>query len=180
MASEFNASQDLEQVRTSLTAYRSLFDSLGPDLHKTAPAVSKWCIAQHMYHVVLATDLGLGNVLALVREKGMLIRAEGKLHEAAEQVLTASQVERGTTQAPRMVQPGENVERAQIEAEFENLELSLSALGDPPRPIDGCPGWIKHQVLDTLNASQWMRFCKLHAEHHLAIMRDIQMALDPV
>lgn len=176
MAAEFDANQDLELIRNALTAYRGLFDRLGPALHQVAPEVSKWCIAQHMYHVVLATDLGLANVLALVREKGMLIRPEGQLSDYAEGVLTSPQP-RGETQAPRMVQPGDSVAPDQIETEFTNIEVSMTALEAPPRPFDGCPGWIKHQVLDTLNASHWMRFCRLHAEHHLGIMRDIEKAL---
>ena len=145
-------------------------------MHVTLEAVSGWSIAQHMYHVVLATDLGLGNVLSLVRKKGMLVREDGELGEYARSILTASQTERGTTQAPRMVQPGATVEIGQIENEFGNLETSLALLREPPVPIEGCPGWINHQVLDTLNASHWMRFCRLHAEHHLAIMRDIKTA----
>ena len=152
-------------------------DDLGPALHETLEAVSGWSIAQHMYHVVLATDLGLANVLSLVREKGMLVREDGELGEYAKSILTASKTERGTTQAPRMVQPGRTVEKEQIENEFGNLDSSLALLKEPPIPIEGCPGWINHQVLDTLNASHWTRFCRLHAEHHLAIMRDIETAL---
>ncbi len=177
MANQFDAIQDLALIRTSLITYRQLFENLGANLHKTVPIVSGWCIAQHMYHVVLATDLGLANVLSLVREKGMLIKPEGQLTEYAKSILTASQTKRGETQAPRMVQPGNTVDPDLIRSEFRNLEKSLDALGDPPRPMDGCPGWIKHQVLDTLDASHWMRFCQLHANHHLAIMQDIAKAL---
>lgn len=177
MAPQFDAIQDLALIRANLIKYRQLFENLGANLHKTAPNVSGWCIAQHMYHVVLATDLGLTNVLALVREKGMLIQPGGMLTEYAEGVLTAPQAQRGETQAPRMVQPGNSVDADQIMAEFENLERSLTALEDPPRPFEGCPGWIKHQILDTLNACHWMRFCRLHADHHLAIMEDIAKAL---
>ncbi len=177
MAPQFDAIQDLTRIRASLIKYRQLFEDLGANLHKTAPDVSGWCIAQHMYHVVLATDLGLSNVLALVREKGMLIKPEGRLTEYAEGVLTAPQSPRGEVQAPRMVQPGNSVDGDQIKTEFDNLERSLTVLENPPRPFEGCPGWIKHQILDTLNASHWMRFCRLHADHHLAIMEDIAKAL---
>ncbi len=179
MATKFDAIQDLALIRASLTEYRQLFENLGTDLHKPAPDVSLWCIAQHMYHVVLATDLGLSNILALVREKGMLIKSDGALSDFAEGVLTASQTQRGETEAPRMVQPGKTVESEQIKTEFENLERSLTALEDPARPFDGCPGWIRHQVLGPLNASHWMRFCRLHADHHLSIMRDIAKGLPP-
>ncbi|MCP5021500.1 MAG: hypothetical protein GY930_06960 [bacterium] len=177
MAPQFDAIQDLTLIRASLIKYRQLFEDLGANLHKTAPDVSGWCIAQHMYHVVLATDLGLANVLALVREKGMLIKPEGRLTEYAEGVLTAPQSPRGEVQAPRMVQPGNSVDGDQIKTEFDNLERSLTVLENPPRPLEGCPGWIKHQILDTLNASHWMRFCRLHANHHLAIMEDVAKAL---
>ncbi|MCB9908255.1 MAG: DinB family protein [Planctomycetes bacterium] len=140
-------------------------------------AVSGWSPAQHLYHVVLATDLGLGNVLALVRGKGILIRESGAIHPETEAILCSDSIPRGAAQAPRMVQPNERVEREQVEIELTNVDRSLQELESLADSIATSPGWIKHQVLGPLNASHWMRFCSLHAQHHLAIIEEIESAL---
>ncbi len=173
MTFSFDPQGDLREVARCVTEFRSCMDRLGSKLN-TKAEISGWSPAQHLYHVALATDLGLGNVLALVRRKGILIREEGELLPETLAILSSQDIPRGAAQAPRMVQPAEWVEREQIETEIENIERSLQAIKQESGAIEDCPGWIKHQMLGPLNASHWARFCCLHGKHHLNITEEIQ------
>ncbi|MEZ6021316.1 MAG: hypothetical protein R3F17_14855 [Planctomycetota bacterium] len=104
MTIEFDSNADLAS-RERVRDFRATLDRVGEHLNHRVESVSGWSVAQHLFHVVLATDLGLANVLALVRGKGILIRPEGALAPEAQAVLEAQTVPRGSTQAPRMVVP---------------------------------------------------------------------------
>ncbi|MEZ6005403.1 MAG: DinB family protein [Planctomycetota bacterium] len=177
MTIEFDSNADLASLRECVRDFRATLDRVGEHLNHRVESVSGWSVAQHLFHVVLATDLGLANVLALVRGKGILIRPEGALAPEAQAVLEAQTVPRGSTQAPRMVVPAEWVERASIEEELANVDRSIAELTASPVTPEASAGWIKHQVLGPLRASHWMRFCAMHARHHLAIIQDIAAAL---
>ena len=177
MNTDFDPQTDFEQVRRSSLEFQSLIDRLGSRLNTKAPGVSDWSSAQHLFHVTLATDLGLANVLSLLRGKGILIRPDGELHPDTRAVLLADGIPRGQADAPRMVLPGDLVEAAQIVTEVKNVGHSLDAIDPMRAALPECPGWIKHQVLGPLQAKHWLRFCNLHAEHHLKIIREIEAAL---
>ncbi len=177
MLADFDPVADRQQVDRSLAEFSSFLDRLGSALGTRVPEVSGWSAAQHLFHVTLATDLGLGNVLALRKGKGVLIRDEGELHPETRAVLLSPEIPRGQADAPRMVRPSEVVEPSQIQTELENTRRTLGELDALGGSLTDCKGWIKHQVLGPLQAIHWMRFCALHGEHHAKIVRDIESRL---
>lgn len=178
MPPDFDPIADRQQVDRSLKEFQSFVDRLGAALNTRVPDVSGWSAAQHLFHVTLATDLGLGNVLALRRGKGVLIREDGELHPETRAILLSPEIPRGQADAPRMVRPPEIVEASQITTELQHAQHSLLELDNLGGSLADCPGWIQHQVLGPLQAVHWMRFCALHAEHHAKIVREIEAHLD--
>ena len=148
----------------------------GGALEVRAPEVSGWGVAQHLYHVALATDLSLGNVRSLVRGQGMLVRAEGELGAYAAEVLGRDDQPRGVAEAPRMVRPGDVVNPVFLRREQAGNRALLAELAADPAAIAAAPGWVPHQELGTLQADHWLRFTALHARHHLLIVRDVLAA----
>ncbi len=140
------------------------------------PSISGWSVAEHFYHLCLATDLALRNVQSLVREKGRLITEEGGPNELAEEVLSLGTFPRGKSQAPRMVQPPEQIDPALLLQELGLLQESVVRTRAILGQVTAAPNRIPHQRLGNLDAGQWLRFAHLHAAHHLEIIRDLVQA----
>lgn len=158
---------DLEALRPAAD------DRDGQGAH--APTVSGWSVAQHLYHIALATDLSLGHVRRLV-DGSPLVSDEGALGPDAAEVLAREEQPRGVAEAPRIVQPGDRVEPAFLANEQAGNRELLAGLATRGDEIAAATGWIKHQDLGTLQAAQWLRFAVLHARHHIAIARDVVAA----
>ena len=107
----------------------------------------------------------------------MRIVHDGEPTPLAIQVLTDEHYPRGESQAPRMVRPPEEVDPQLLSQELERSRESLERTRSSTAAIGGCAGRIRHQILGQLNASEWLRFARLHANHHLEILRDIERAL---
>lgn len=137
------------------------------------PSLSGWSVAEHFYHLCLATDLALRNVQSLVRGKGRLITAEGGPNELAREVLSLGTFPRGKSHAPRMVQPPDPIDPALLLQELGLLQESVVRTRAILGQVVAAPNRIPHQRLGNLDAGQWLRFARLHAAHHLAIISDL-------
>lgn len=177
MATEIDATEELEGLATSMKAFAALHARLGERLFEPVPAVSGWSCAQHLYHVALATDLALSNVERLVQGRSAMIVQEGGPNELAVRVLTEGGYPRGESEAPRMVQPGDEVDPGFLNDEMQRNRERLADVRRLADSIAGATGRIRHPQLGELSTAQWLRFANLHAAHHLAILGDIESAL---
>ena len=62
--------------------------------------------------------------------------------------------------------------------EMDQNRTLLAELASDVADVASAPGRIPHLYLGELDAGEWLRFARLHAEHHLAITRDVAAALD--
>lgn len=168
---------EFQGLERALDAYDALRRRLGEREHTVAPGVSGWSVAQHLFHIALATDLALRHVVSLLSGKGRLVSLEGELGARAAAVLASETTQRGITQAPRMVQPGAEVNPEFLTNELRGARAAVAALRARAGEFASAPGWIPHQELGPLNASHWLRFARLHAFHHLAIAEEVAEAL---
>lgn len=174
--SDIDVTHEFERLDEAFREFESIRAD-GPErTGRRVASVSGWSVAQHLYHIALATDLAFRHVLALVAKKGRLIQEEGALGELAGAVLASDQTPRGEAQAPRMVTPDEEVNGEYLAMELKANRDTLDKLRLIAEDIAAAPGWIPHQTLGTLTARHWLRFAALHARHHWAIIRDIESA----
>ena len=169
---EISVEEELEGLGRALGALSELRGASGK-----SEQVSAWSGDQQLYHIALATDLALSNVMALDSGKSPRIVAEPDPIPLALEVLERGSYPRGESEAPRIVQPPDEVDAALLADEYENLGGALEKVRALAAAIPGLPGAIPHQALGPLSAAQWLRFARLHAEHHLAIVEDIRRAV---
>lgn len=167
---------ELKAIATVLDTFDELRAGGPATLERRAPGVSGWTVAQHLYHCALATGLSLRNVTSLVRGKGRMIQTEGEISERAADVLNADSSPRGQVDAPRMVTPPDEVNPEFLAMEIDSNRTDLERLAAEPQKIIEAPDWIPHQILGPFHAAAWLRFTHQHAEHHLAIARDVLAA----
>ena len=169
--------EDLEDCLRLLVAER---DRLGSRILERAPTVSGWSAGEHLYHLCLSTDLALGNVAMLIRGRGARITFEGEPNDLARRVLAEGRYPRGQSEAPRMVRPPETLEPELLDLELSRLQDALARIEGEREAIAGARGRIPHQHLGALDAGEWLRFARLHARHHLGIVRDVAAAVAAV
>ena len=76
-----------------------------------------------------------------------------------------------------MVRPGDDVNPQFLTNELRGAREGVAALRARASELSAAAGWIPHQGLGPLNATHWLRFARLHAEHHLAIAAEVADAV---
>jgi hypothetical protein len=71
------------------------------------------------------------------------------------------------------VVPGESPPLEETARLFDDLRREVSALQSEAATLPALDGRIAHPLLGAFTASQWIRFARVHVDHHLAIVRDI-------
>ncbi|MFT4538088.1 MAG: hypothetical protein ACI841_003716 [Planctomycetota bacterium] len=164
---------ELRELRAAYGRLIQLRAELGEAQFAVQGQLSQWSPAAHFYHLLLAGDLALRNVRSLVARKGRLIMQEGGPNALAREVLVRGTYPRGKSQAPRMVQPPDPIEKDLLAMEVDVFAKALDVADGLREEVLQAPGLIPHHALAELTAAQWLRFARLHTEHHLAIVADI-------
>jgi hypothetical protein len=135
---------------------------------RSAPAVSKWSIHQHLEHAALSAR----HIADFVRRlNGGQGEPGGRTRSVAHIVLLTGWIPRGKGQAPEFAMPGDAPDPARIRTLIEDARAILSEAG-PPRGGHR----LEHPLLGPFTARQWQRFGQVHTRHHLKIIRDIEKA----
>lgn len=133
--------------------------------------VSGWSAAQHLYHIWLANGKMLMAVQVIHRGGGP-VTPEGALEPAGRHVLEHG-FTRGQAQAPDGVRPPETVTREVLTKTLARSRAKAEAVADLLPEVTDLEGRLPHPFMGALTAAQWLRMTRLHAEHHLALARDV-------
>lgn len=146
----------------------------GPEakLYASAPHVSGWTTAQQIHHATMVNNQILGRLVALC--EGDTLPEEGRVSMVGRLVLAVGRFPRGRSRSPRSFIPAERPGREQLEAILQETGTNAQALEAHLDRIHALRGRFKHPVFGYLDALQWLRFARIHALHHLAIIRDIE------
>ncbi len=136
-----------------------------------AAGVSGWSAAQHLEHLARTNGRTF---------KGLRMLAEGKLPAEPGRpnvwgllLLTLGRLPRGRTQAPAFARPPDDLSRAVLERSLARNREALAALRPYLGRLPGREARLRHPRLGMLDARQWLRFVRIHATHHLKIIRDV-------
>ena len=177
MHTTIDAQHEIERLSTVFDAFEALRVGNASHAQCSAEGVSAWSCVQHLYHVALASDLAFQAVNGILSGRSPRIVHEGRPNELAQRVFRDSGFPRGASKAPRMITPPEPIAPELQAAELRLGRETRAARRERTAAIAHAHARIPHQELGPLNACEWLLFARLHAEHHLAILRDIEKAL---
>lgn len=166
---------DVDALRDVFSDIRTLMQNAGGDLFQTAPAISDWSPAQHLYHI-LGTNAMMLKASALLAH-GAVDGEPAGLSDAGANVLSSGIIERGVATAPEKTVPPDSISREDLEASFARsygkFESAAEALRDGAPEDRGLP----HPMWGVLTSRQWLKAARVHCRHHLAIIDDIRAEL---
>lgn len=168
---------DLQQEYDQLAAFyddtAALLDEPDAAIFDVKEKVSGWSPAHHLHHIWVANGKSLAAALLIARGRGM---PDGTPNEAGRMMLEQETIPRNQFTAPESVTPPDEPDRAALD---EALTRSRNKLEDVGAQLDALAtgeGRLPHPRMGLLNAPQWIRFVRIHSQHHHAIIRDILAA----
>lgn len=171
----YGPESDLPDLERRLNTIEARIVAGQDDLRELRADEDSWSVAEHIFHLALANELSLKNAAALHSRVGRLIRDPENTHPDAEKVLEAGVIPRGN-QAPRFVAPPKVID---LELLLELVQGNRTMIRDlEPYGADliRAPRAIPHQLLGDLSAVQWVRFARIHTDHHWGIIQEIAQA----
>ena len=93
-------------------------------------------------------------------------------------ILATGILPRGT-EAPRMVTPPDDFDRAFLTDLVESGARDLDRQAEAVTALFDEPWTIPHQTLGPLTAEAWVRFARMHGVHHWRIVREVLAAGTP-
>ncbi len=145
------------------------------ELFEPQPEVSAWSIAQHRFHLCLASELVVRNLRALGKGVGGLVKPGGLPIREALPILACGILPRGT-QAPRMVSPPDDFDAEFLREIVVTGREALVAIQPDLEALAESRAVLPHQTLGDLTAALWLRFGRMHAVHHGRIIGEIDAA----
>lgn len=155
-------------------ASAALLDHPYEHLRAVDSDVSDWSAAQHLYHIWLANGKML-TAVQVIHRGGSPVTTEGTLTPAGRHVLEQG-LARGQAQAPDGVRPPETVTREALTETLSRSRAKAEAVEALLPEMPDLEGRLPHPFMGPLTAAQWLRMTRLHAEHHLALARDVLAA----
>jgi len=161
--------RSLRRLQEQVERWLSVPDAL---LFAVNPGVSDWSPAHHTYHLSLANELSLQNVVSLATETGDLRRVSRGMREGVAEILGRGRLPPGA-RAPRFVSPPARLTPEALADAVSGGRAGIAAVGGVLARIARAPLAIPHQELGDLDAAGWLRFARVHTVHHLQRIRAI-------
>lgn len=170
--SSYSPESDLPDLERRLNEIEARLVSGNARLSVIEQGVSGWCISEHIFHLALANELSLKNAAALHSQRGRLIREAVDVQPETETYLQQGVIPRGK-QAPRFVMPPKRIDMDILLELVQGNRRMINELEPYGADLYRAPHAIPHQLVGDMNAVQWVRFARVHTDHHWAIIREI-------
>lgn len=158
------------QLEILFSAFEHLIGADDDTLFARDAAVSEWSVAQHLFHVLKANGMMLKAAQVLAQGAG----EQGQsLSEVGRQVLAEEKMPRGQYDAPENVQPAGAPSRDDVHDALHRSHQKLSALEPLLEGLPEVKGRFPQPFMGPLSATEWLRMARIHAAHHLGIVREI-------
>ena len=165
-----DAAHEYDHLRAFYDASAQLLDQPDAVLFGVNEAVSGWSPAHHLHHIWVANGRSLAAVLHAASGRGA---DEGGPNEAGRVVLERGTIPRNRLNAPAMVQPPDDPDRAALQEALARSRDKLDAIEADLDALPDAKGRIPHPRMGALNAAEWLRFVRIHSDHHHAIIQEI-------
>ncbi|MBO6574703.1 MAG: DinB family protein [Rhodothermales bacterium] len=144
-------------------------------LFKLAPAVSGWSVANQLHHTAGATALMLVAVDRIAKQKSPA-QEGGTINAIGRAVLFSRRMPRGRAKAPQRTVPPESFAREDLEVAVARSRRVYDSIPETFELAAPSAWRTEHPYFGWMGPDQWMKLAIVHADHHFAIIREIDGA----
>lgn len=162
---------EYDRLRYFYDVTTALLDRSDDELFTVVPEVSGWSPAQHLDHTWQANGKSLMAAAYAAEDKKTV--EDGALNDAGRSILAGEAIPRGQMAAPEHVSPPHGLDRNRLRQTLARSQKALASVSDAMGVLPESTGRISHPALGALTAAQWLRFVRIHSDHHLDIINDI-------
>lgn len=146
-------------------------------LYGREPSVSAWSPAQHVDHLMRSAGsmLSLISAMAAGREHER-IGDKGSPSLGGRAILLSGKIPRGRAEAPDFAVPEDEPDPPALAEAVRDTRRRFESLAERAEHLPSIAGVGQHPLLGWFKAQQWWRFLRVHGEHHLALIDDIDKA----
>jgi len=138
---------------------------------RSVPAVSGWCVKEHLEHLSIANG-GIATWVESALAGDPEIDEGGSPSLLGRIIILTGAFQRGKGKAPERTRP-KGMSAEELEAKFRGIRQRVEALGDSLEKIQALDATRNHFVFGDLSAARWIRFMVVHNNHHQKIIRDV-------
>ncbi len=164
--------KELKRLERAQDWLERSWERAASDMPITAPRVSRWTLAQHLHHTAHA-NAALLKALA-DHNPAKDAPTTGRPNLGGILVLLLRRMPRGRARSPKRYHPPEKPEPDEVSQQIRASRTQLTAVAKDPQRLKNLAGVLKHPVLGFLTPPRWLCVARIHAEHHIRIMRDIE------
>ncbi|QJD96756.1 DinB family protein [Mucilaginibacter robiniae] len=170
-----NLADEYKAIKIALDNYRSRLDEVTEEQFTETPPIGGWSLAE-VYSHILQADLGS----TIAAEKCCLktgVHTRKGLNWKGKLVFLLNRFPPGKRKAPAAIA---NLTQKISKEEARNLIVRLRKRVDSIMPmLHNAPQDVKisHPGLGMLDARQWLKFLRIHTEHHIKQLDRIEKSL---
>jgi hypothetical protein len=144
-------------------------------LGAVSDSVSHWSPRMHLDHAALATASVCGAIRKILAGDARCV-APGPASDPLRAILESGAIPRGVADAPAAMKPPEDVSHVVACAHLAECRRHVAELATRVPEIEAATLRFPHFALGPMTAAEWVRFARIHFEHHVAIARDAASA----
>jgi hypothetical protein len=165
-------SDEYSLLRGFYDAVEALLDAPQHVLFSIHKTISGWSPAEHLYHILRSNSKSLKAARLAAIDRGPTVH-EGAPTDTGSRVLEEGSFGDLKAEAPPSVRPPDDLSRADLRAAYEKSREQFEALHDHVPSLPESEARLPHPAFGPLRASEWLRFARIHSDHHQDIVQQI-------
>lgn len=172
---DIDPQEEYDATEAFYESVEAMLDWPNDRLFKVAERVSAWSPAQHLYHISIANGM-MHKGVGLICRGHEMVKPDGEINRVGRWALERGQFPRGKAQAPQGAVPPDAPSRDEVRKALSRSRHRFEQTTAVLPQIPEAQGYFTHTYFGDLDAAQWMRCARIHSEHHLAIIQEIDAA----
>lgn len=168
---------DIRRTRELYGEMRNVLDLSPQSVERVVTRVSAWSPLQQIAHISKSNRWILSSVVAIVSDRKRF-EETGPTRPVGRLVLRTGIIPRGIGKAPSVAIPDDDVSVNRLEAELGDQERNLGVIDAHVDKARASRQSFKHPYFGHFTPKQWVRFVRIHTNHHMKIVREILAAGD--
>ncbi|MFO8232661.1 MAG: DinB family protein [Longimonas sp.] len=165
-------SDEYSMLRGFYDAVEALLDAPQHVLFSIHETISDWSPADHLYHILRSNSKSLKAARLAATDRGPTVH-EGTPNDVGTRVLEEGSFGDLEAEAPPSVRPPQDLTRSNLRTAYQKSREQFDALREHVPTLPKAEARLPHPAFGPLRASEWLRFARIHSDHHQDIVQQI-------